>query len=547
MINWITGISDFQEVLMFQIMQQTPSLLPNTTKPIKPAKFIRRKDLTQEIRTVIAIAALHGQMVGEWGKITRLSHEFAISRKFIYMLMNTMLSVAEISFGETQSPPSSSVLKRISFELMLSLRLTATCGIERISDVMTHFGMRNASVGFISERLNQVGALLPNTVRVEGNEIKVVVFLSDEIFSKQIPILLTVEPISSAILRIELADGRKAEDWKHHWKCLEENGYYTSYLVCDEGKGLCSAKDEALPEAVRQTDTYHAIAYRLGIWVERFKKAAYKAIEEEDYCYKKLDSARSDRVINKRIEEYEEGERDTDKKIELYDSFNYLYHCLIAELRIFGEDGRLRSRIEAEDNIQACLELIESLENEQLNKQVKKVRRILPDLLNYFDVAVEVVRKLEKLPNIPKEALEALCLAWQWNKEVIKSKKADRTKACKEKELFFLEYAQSHLQEDYEDIKGQIYSELDTIVQSSALVECINSIIRPYLNSSKNHVSQEMLNLIMFYHNHRRYRARKRKGKTPMEILTGEHQQGDWINLLIDEVRKKDPSILPFS
>ena len=49
MINWITGISDFQEVLMFQIMQ-TPSLLPNTTKPIKPAKFIRRKDLTQEIR-----------------------------------------------------------------------------------------------------------------------------------------------------------------------------------------------------------------------------------------------------------------------------------------------------------------------------------------------------------------------------------------------------------------------------------------------------------------------------------------------------------------
>jgi hypothetical protein len=31
------------------------------------------------------------------------------------------------------------------------------------------------------------------------------------------------------------------------WKCLEKNGYYTSYLVCDEGKGLCTAKDEALP------------------------------------------------------------------------------------------------------------------------------------------------------------------------------------------------------------------------------------------------------------------------------------------------------------
>ena len=53
------------------------------------------------------------------------------------------------------------------------------------------------------------------------------------------------------------------------------------------------------------------------------------------------------------------------------------------------------------------------------------------------------------------------------------------------------------------DIQEEIYTRLDKIVQSSALVECINSIIRPYFNTSKNQISQEQLNLIMHYHNHR--------------------------------------------
>ena len=45
-----------------------------------------------------------------------------------------------------------------------------------------------------------------------------------------------------------------------------------------------------------------------------------------------------------------------------------------------------------------------------------------------------------------------------------------------------------------------------------------------------------MLNLFMHYHNHRRYAAGKRKGKTPMEIFTGKTQDKDWLELLIEKV-----------
>lgn len=165
----------------------------------------------------------------------------------------------------------------------------------------------------------------------------------------------------------------------------------------------------------------------------------------------------------------------------------------------------------------------------------------MPDLLNFFDEAEKVVAGLSEFV-VDSNALKAICLAWQWQKALIKSKKTDRRKTCRQNEEFCLHIAEGYLQEDLEFVKEQIYAQLEKIVQSSALVECINSIIRPYLNGSRNHVNQEALNLIMFYHNHRRFKAGKREGRTPMEILTGEKQKKDWIDLLFEAVREKDKS-----
>ena len=39
-----------------------------------------------------------------------------------------------------------------------------------------------------------------------------------------------------------------------------------------------------------------------------------------------------------------------------------------------------------------------------------------------------------------------------------------------------------------------------------------------------------------------RFKAGKRKGKTPMEILTGEKQDKGWIELLTDFIEKEESS-----
>jgi len=74
---------------------------------------------------------------------------------------------------------------------------------------------------------------------------------------------------------------------------------------------------------------------------------------------------------------------------------------------------------------------------------------------------------------------------------------------------------------------------MDGIVQSSALVETINSILRPYMNEARNQVSSEQLNVIRFYLNHRVYKRGKRKGFVPIELLKGEKLKHDWLDLLL--------------
>jgi hypothetical protein len=480
-----------------------------------------------------------------WGTITALAREYVISRTFIYFLANTLEQTNEIMFGSPKLQNPKNELK-LTFSYMLSLRFEGRCSIGSSSTIMKRFVIDLSSEGSISQYVAYFGSIVPDTVNRVNDEMQVVVFASDEIFAKIQPILITVDPLSSAILRIELSDTRKSQDWQNHWDSLIKNGYYPSYIVCDQGIGLCSAKKELLPEVILQTDTYHAIAHLLGHWVIRLEKSAYKAITDEYECEKKLDSARSDQVIDKRIAQFEKAQRLANEKTELYDSFNYLYHCIIGELRIFDSNGKLRDRKTAKENIEAGLNLIETLNNKNLNAASKKVRRALPQLLNYFDIASDVIAKLQQT-DINNNELEALCMAWQWNKCVLKAKKSERKRYCAGEEQFWLDYAADYFEDGFDHIKEQVYHELDHIVQSSAIVECINSIVRPYLNNSKNQITQETLNLIMFYHNHRRYKDGKRKKSTPMELLTGKPQKQDWIELLFALVEEKDPSFFSAS
>jgi hypothetical protein len=182
---------------------------------------------------------------------------------------------------------------------------------------------------------------------------------------------------------------------------------------------------------------------------------------------------------------------------------------------------------------------MQTLNSIVINTEVKSIRRILTNLLNYFDQTKEVIRSCKQLPLTPYQ-LENLCLEWQWEKALIKAKVQSRHTKAREQKTFYQAFNHELLQENYITMKEKIFKKLETIIQASSMVETINSILRPYLNNSKNQVTQNFLNLFMFYHNHRRYRAGKRKGKTPLELLTNTTQKEDWIELLMKKVESKN-------
>ena len=138
------------------------------------------------------------------------------------------------------------------------------------------------------------------------------------------------------------------------------------------------------------------------------------------------------------------------------------------ELNLFDDNGNLRDRQNAEGNIEAGLLLIEELGHANITKAVNKVRRTMPGLLNFFDEAKPVLSSLSGL-QIDPNALKALCLAWQWRKGLVKSKKINIRNRCRENEQFCIEIATGYLQEDCEITKEHVYGQLYKIVQSSAL------------------------------------------------------------------------------
>lgn len=495
-----------------------PTLLP---------VFARRKDLTIELRMRIASIAL---LFSVHGTISRLSDKYSISRQFIYNLRRDFKNYGEsvLLSGIDRGDISE---KMYSLSWILSLRMEGKSSIEGISQILKRFNIPYNSVGFISQELQQIGSKLPNVLKTSQVGFRVAI-CSDEIFSKGQAILITVEPLSLSILHIELSENRKGESWEKHWKRVLDAGYIPIQLCNDEGTGMASAQESVVSEGERQSDTFHAVAHRLGLWVERLEKKAYGCIEDEYENYRLLGNAKTDEVFDKRYEKYVVSQKKTQVSIALFDDFAFLYHCLLSAFRIFDEKGALKNSALVLADFDTTLDLLTSLGHQNINKEIKSIESCKKDLFNFMPVAKQIVDRLSTL--IPIDTLKILCLVWQTHKNVVKTKNTDRKNAFKRKEKHLLQQLENEIQtEKLADWKNLVFNELNKIIQSSAAVECINSILRTYLNAAKNQINQPFLNLFMAYHNYRRFKAGERKGKTPFEILSGQKQDFDWLERVL--------------
>ncbi len=280
--------------------------------------------------------------------------------------------------------------------------------------------------------------------------------------------------------------------------------------------------------------------------LHQWERKAYAAIRKTYEAAEKFDRARSESQLEKWLRQYEEAHQACEPAIARFDQLSPLLELLRETLQICSPEGRLRTVEGVRWELTLLFTMMEELDEAPLTDTLKPVREHIDDILVPFEQTEVIHAQLRAV--VPPQALDMLVLAWHHDHFFHQSKSRQKRYHQREREEW-LAHAQGLLDDEFEPLKALVFDRLDSIIRASSLVEMVNSLLRPYLHSCKGQITQETLNLIMFYHNHHRYKSGRRKGQAPLELLTGKPLPAEWWELLIQQVEgeadAKDPADLP--
>jgi hypothetical protein len=352
--------------------------------------------------------------------------------------------------------------------------------------------------------------------------------------------LVTIEAQSTAILKIQLASDRSAPTWQAHFEDLGHHRFDSIGMASDRGVGLVAGYHAACPDARWVCDRFHEFQ-DLFERRRQLERKAYAAIAKEDKAATTFHNAKSEANLHRRLQHYEHAHHACEHAMARYDQLDLLLHLLRDALHLCSPFGRLRTVAGVRSELTLLLSLIEEIDEAELPKLLKPIRSHLDELLSPFEQVESMHADLLDL--MPQQRVDALVLAWHHEHLSYQSYGKQKRYHQHERQQW-LDFAADLLDHQFEPLKALVFEKLASIVQASSLVEMVNSFIRPYLNSCKGQITQETLNLIMFYHNHRRYTGGKRQGKAPIELLTGEALEADWVDLLIQHTQEASQGTL---
>jgi hypothetical protein len=492
-------------------------------------KFTRRPDLDPQTRIhIVMLAWLHQ---GVYGKMTQIANYYRISRTFLSQLLLAAHLQLAVLFSDAK------LLSQQDHQhwehLLLLFRLEGKCSLLSISSILKALQYHPDSLGYLSQFFHSAGQALPSTLLMPSK--KLVFYLSDAMFAIHAPILVTIDAHSTAILNIELASDRSAETWRTHFEALEHHHFLSLGMASDRGKGVMAGYQAACDMALWVADYFHELRDLFAVR-NPWERKAYAAITKEYEAARRFANARSESNLQKRLHQYDTAHRACEQAITLYDHLDVLLDLLRDALHICSPHGTLRTPEGVRAELTRLFDRIAELDGAAITQTLKPIRNHIDDILLPFKQAEAIAAELRLA--VPHEALDFLVLAW--HQDHVSSQSGSKHKHAHQRERdFWLACADALLDEAFDTLKALVFDKLDSIIRASSLVEMVNSLFRPSLRSCKGQITQETLNLIMFSHNHRRYKSGKRQGKAPIELLTGKPLEAPWWELLRQQINTK--------
>src|SRR5713101_10042064 len=346
---------------------------------------------------------------GIYGKMRQLAREYHISSTFLYQ----RTWAAQHHLEQLLSDPNDLVVQDpqpFLEPLILLLRLEGRCSIPSIASICKYFHYQPGSVGSLSERFQTYGRALPAALRM--GEHKVVFYLSDEIFARHQPILVTIEAQSTAILKIQLASDRSAQTWQAHFEDLDHHRFHSIGMASDRGVGLMTGYQAACQDGRWVCDQFHEFQ-ELFHRCQQLERKAYRAIGKEMEAVALFHNAKSEANLQKRLEQYERSHQACEQAMARYDQLSLLLQWLRETLHLCSPLGRLRTVEGVRSDLLCLLDMIQEVDDEKLAKRLKPIRSHLDDILVPFEQVESVHGELLELMSEP--IVDALVLAWHHN------------------------------------------------------------------------------------------------------------------------------------
>jgi hypothetical protein len=478
-----------------------------------------------------------------WGIATWMSDVFALSRPALYGLTNRvkgrLLPTTEpftLPDPEKQASTVAITPKRLA-RTILTASLPGKMAIRPLRHALNEAFDQTRSIGWISQLLtaagHKAGCVLGD---MDTSPLETVIAARDETFFQGSPLLLVIDPVSTAILFAQVTDNRKADTWGAALLIAQEQGVTIGGLVEDMARMYGKSQKEAELDVPVQKDVWHV--ERDGSQVLRdLERAAFRATKQviklEKQLLKKWDETLFD-------EKYVPAVAKEELRYDQHAAFaEWLSHFVDALELVDWRSGEIRDCTINKWLLEETLTAMRAIDHPRVQKWVKTLRRHQSQLLTSLDwLATSLQAYREQLAEIvPDDQQESfmriVARHWRLQQALINGHRSFHQHA-QEAAIAF----ESLIAKDPQrrQIAEKLLSLLDAACRTSSMMENVNGLLKQFLHNHqafrKPETLQLYLNLFVLWHNMRVFERGKRQGKSPYQLAGIDPGADDWLTLL---------------
>jgi len=473
--------------------------------------------------------------------MTHIAKSYQISRTFLSQLLlmatlqlETLLSEEKLLLQKDH---------RHFDQRLLLFRLEGKCALLSLSSLLKALEYPPTAVGYLRPFFHSAGQMRPSTLLMPSK--KMVFDLSDAIVALPGPIGLTSDARSPTLRKSELASDRSAATWRAHFDALEEHQCFGLGMAAERGLGLVAGSQAACARALWVADDVHACRDLFALR-HHWERQAYAAMVKEHDATPKFAHAKGASNLAKRRQQDDTAPHAGEQAIALYDPRALLLPWRREAWDLCSPHGRLRTGENVRSVLLLLCDRIAALACAAMTTTRKPLSAPIDDLGVPFKPGEAMAPALRAV--VPHDAWEFLVLAWHQAHFVAPA--GSKHKAYPQRaRAFWSACADGRLGDAFDPLKALVFDQLDSLVRASSLVAMGHSLMRPSLKSCKGQITPETVNLMLLYHNQRRYKSGKRQGKAPLELWIGKPWEAPWWELLLPQVNTEqgvsDPGTVP--